>query len=92
MAAIQSPIIPIVADLIRQHPGTLSLGQGVVAYPPPGAALTELHRAFTQPQNHLYQAGPGKWDSCHRSRPNRGDGWQQHGVCERHSGDYPTGG
>ena len=27
---VQPPIIPIVADLIRAHPGTISLGQGVV--------------------------------------------------------------
>ena len=28
-----------VAALIRAHPGTISLGQGVVHYPPPQAAL-----------------------------------------------------
>jgi aspartate/methionine/tyrosine aminotransferase len=55
MTAIQTPIIPIVAELIRQHPGTISLGQGVVSYPPPPAALAQLQQVFTDPQNHLYQ-------------------------------------
>lgn len=35
MQAVQSPIIPIVGELIRQNPGTISLGQGVVSYGPP---------------------------------------------------------
>src|SRR5690349_20794086 len=30
--AVQSPVIPVVAEMIRAHPGTISLGQGVVAY------------------------------------------------------------
>ena len=37
--AMQSPIIPIVGNLVRSVPGTISLGQGVVYYgPPPGIA------------------------------------------------------
>jgi len=35
MLQVQSPIIPIVRELIARHPGTISLGQGVVHYPPP---------------------------------------------------------
>ncbi|WP_404786435.1 pyridoxal phosphate-dependent aminotransferase [Altericista sp. CCNU0014] len=35
MQAVQSPIIPIVGELIRKNPGTISLGQGVVSYGPP---------------------------------------------------------
>ena len=38
MDAVQAPIVPIVGDIIRQVPGTISLGQGVVHYPPPRAA------------------------------------------------------
>ena len=30
----QSPIIPVIADLIRSSPGTISLGQGVVGTDP----------------------------------------------------------
>ena len=39
MEAVQSPVVPMVADLIRETPGTISLGQGVVCYGPPEAAL-----------------------------------------------------
>jgi aspartate/methionine/tyrosine aminotransferase len=45
MQAVQDPIIPILADWIRQHPGTISLGQGVVYYGPPESALAAA-RAF----------------------------------------------
>ena len=39
MDGVQAPIIPVVGDIIRQVPGTISLGQGVVHYgPPPEAA------------------------------------------------------
>jgi aspartate/methionine/tyrosine aminotransferase len=59
MQAIQSPIIPIVAEWIRQTPGTISLGQGVVNYPPPEGAIVALTQAFANPQNHKYQAVEG---------------------------------
>ncbi len=59
MQAIQSPIIPIVGEWIRQTPGTISLGQGVVNYPPPPAVWEQIRRAFEQPQNHKYQAVEG---------------------------------
>ena len=42
MGAVQSPVVPIVADLIRETPGTISLGQGVVCYGPPEAALRNV--------------------------------------------------
>jgi aspartate/methionine/tyrosine aminotransferase len=59
MQAIQSPIIPIVAEWIRQTPGTISLGQGVVNYPPPESAIAALTQAFANSQNHKYQAVEG---------------------------------
>ncbi|MBE9030926.1 pyridoxal phosphate-dependent aminotransferase [filamentous cyanobacterium LEGE 11480] len=59
MQAIQSPIIPIVGEWIRQTPGTISLGQGVVSYAPPPEAMTAISRAFEHPQNHKYQAVEG---------------------------------
>jgi aspartate/methionine/tyrosine aminotransferase len=59
MSQIQAPIIPIVAELIRQHPGIISLGQGVVAYPPPPAAFAQLQQVFADPKNHLYQPVQG---------------------------------
>lgn len=55
MTAIQSPIIPIVAQWIRQSPGTISLGQGVVNYGPPPTALAAIVPAFADANNHRYQ-------------------------------------
>jgi aspartate/methionine/tyrosine aminotransferase len=55
LAAVQSPIIPVVADLIRAHPGTISLGQGVVNYGPPPAALEQIAPFLADPANHKYQ-------------------------------------
>src|SRR5438093_284653 len=45
MHAVQSPIIPVVAELIRKHPGTIALRPGVGSYGPPPAALTPKTRA-----------------------------------------------
>jgi aspartate/methionine/tyrosine aminotransferase len=59
LAAVQSPIIPVVADLIRTHPGTISLGQGVVNYGPPPAALDQIARFLAEPANHKYQPVAG---------------------------------
>lgn len=59
MQAVQTPIIPVVADLIRQHPGTISLGQGVVYYGPPEAAIAQIGGFMQQPANHRYQAVQG---------------------------------
>ena len=42
MSAVQSPVVPVVADLIRATPGTISLGQGVVCYGPPDSALRNV--------------------------------------------------
>lgn len=55
VAQMQEPIIPIVADLIRQNPGTISLGQGVVYYPPPPQIHSALEPFFQDPNLHKYQ-------------------------------------
>ncbi|MCY4171880.1 MAG: hypothetical protein OXF08_09830 [Bacteroidetes bacterium] len=39
MLSVQMPVMGFVADLMMENPGTLSLGQGVVHYPPPLSAL-----------------------------------------------------
>ena len=57
--AVQSPIIPVIADLIRRHPGTISLGQGVVGYGPPPAAVEQIARFLGEPANHKYQPVAG---------------------------------
>ena len=46
MDAVQSPIIPIIGAMIRQTPGTISLGQGVVHYGPPQAAVDAVREAL----------------------------------------------
>lgn len=59
MAAVQAPAIPIVADLIRANPGTISLGQGVVGYGPPPEAIERLGTFLADPENHKYQPVQG---------------------------------
>jgi len=59
MDAVQPPIVQIVGELIRQTPGTISLGQGVVHYGPPRAALDAIRHALAQPATHEYQDGLG---------------------------------
>lgn len=59
MQAVQSPIIPIVAGLIRSCPGTISLGQGVVSYGPPRSALDQMARFLDDPENHKYKPVQG---------------------------------
>jgi aspartate/methionine/tyrosine aminotransferase len=55
MEAVQTPIIPVVADLIRRHPGTISLGQGVVYYGPPPQAEQKIAEFFRTPDIHKYK-------------------------------------
>ncbi|MBE9047438.1 pyridoxal phosphate-dependent aminotransferase [Pleurocapsales cyanobacterium LEGE 10410] len=59
MERVQLPLIPVVGKLIRQHPGTISLGQGVVGYPPPERAIASLQSFLARSDNHLYQAVGG---------------------------------
>ena len=59
MDRVQLPLIPVVNELIAHHPGTISLGQGVVNYPPPPQAIASLQSFLAQPNNHLYQAVTG---------------------------------
>jgi aspartate/methionine/tyrosine aminotransferase len=52
--AVQTPIIPVVGELIRAHPGTVSLGQGVVHYGPPREALDGIAHFLNDPNAHKY--------------------------------------
>lgn len=54
MESVQSPIIPIVGEWIRQHPGTISLGQGVVGYGPPPEAQAQLADFMGPKGHHIY--------------------------------------
>lgn len=54
MSAIQPPIIPVIGEMIKTHPGTISLGQGVAYYGPPPKAWQRLASFFDDPANHKY--------------------------------------
>lgn len=59
MAGVDTPIIPTIAAMVRAHPGTISLGQGVVNYGPPADALSALPHLMADSQLHKYQAVMG---------------------------------
>ena len=59
MAAVDLPIIPTIADLVRANPGTISLGQGVVNYGPPVDVAAALRPLREQPALQKYQAVSG---------------------------------
>jgi len=59
MDGVQTPIVQVIGDLIRQVPGTISLGQGVVHYGPPAAALDAAREALGNPETHEYHNGAG---------------------------------
>ncbi len=59
MGAVQPPIIPIVGEMVRNRPGTISLGQGVAYYGPPPGAIESLRDFLAEPQNHRYGAAQG---------------------------------
>ncbi|MQA30578.1 MAG: pyridoxal phosphate-dependent aminotransferase [Luteitalea sp.] len=62
MDRIQAPIVPVIGALIRQVPGTISLGQGVVHYGPPAAVVDAVRQALSTPAVHQYDdvAGLGE--------------------------------
>jgi aspartate/methionine/tyrosine aminotransferase len=62
LRAVQPPIVPIIGSWIRQTPGTISLGQGMVAYGPPPQALAAVRDFGHDPEHHRY--GP-----VHGTRP-----------------------
>ena len=59
MQRVDSPIIPTIAKLVRDNPGTISLGQGVVNYGPPVQAVAELPALMGDTQLNKYQAVGG---------------------------------
>ena len=54
LAAVQAPVIPTVGRWIAATPGTISLGQGVVAYPPPREAVDAARAFGSTPVEHRY--------------------------------------
>src|SRR5882762_3085694 len=62
MKSVQSPVIPIIAEWIRARPGTISLGQGVVNYSPPKAAMDAIANFAADAENHKYKPVHGMPD------------------------------
>ena len=54
ITSVQTPIIPVIGEWTRNTPGTLSLGQGMVSYPPPSAAMQAIRNFGSRPEEHLY--------------------------------------
>jgi aspartate/methionine/tyrosine aminotransferase len=59
MLAVDTPIIPAVAALVRENPGTISLGQGVVNYGPPEEAIAAIPSLMSDVQLNKYQSVMG---------------------------------
>ena len=59
MQSVQTPIIPVVGELIRSNPGTISLGQGVAYYGPPVEAVEYIQRFLADEENHKYRLVQG---------------------------------
>ncbi|MBT9317061.1 pyridoxal phosphate-dependent aminotransferase [Leptothoe spongobia TAU-MAC 1115] len=59
MQSIQTPIIPLIKELIKNNPGTIPLDQGVVSYSPPNTAIAAIQDFLAHPQEHKYQATIG---------------------------------
>lgn len=59
MDQVQSPLITVVGEMIAQSSGTISLGQGVVFYPPPKEAIDQISNFLETPKNHLYKSVVG---------------------------------
>ena len=59
MDRVDTPIIPTIAALVRDNPGTISLGQGVVSYGPPADAVAALPALMADVQLNKYQAVSG---------------------------------
>ncbi len=58
-AQVQLPIIPTVAGWIAETPGTISLGQGVVHYGPPRAAIEAIPEFLGSFPHHRYVPDEG---------------------------------
>ncbi len=59
MQAVQGAIIPLVGELASRTPGTISLGQGIVAFPPPPQVFESLREISEDLDYHQYGAVEG---------------------------------
>ena len=60
IAAVQTPVIPVVSRWIAETPGTVSLGQGVVSWGPPPEAIEALHAFPADDLDHRYGLVEGR--------------------------------
>jgi aspartate/methionine/tyrosine aminotransferase len=56
IASVDTPVVPAIAALVRDNPGTISLGQGVVNYGPPREAIAALPGLMGDVALNKYQA------------------------------------
>jgi aspartate/methionine/tyrosine aminotransferase len=73
MAAVDTPIIPTIAAFVRNNPGTISLGQGVVNYGPPAQAISALPSMMGDGSLHKYlgvSGHPGLIEAIHNKLAN----------------------
>ena len=56
IASVDTPVMPAIAALVRDNPGTISLGQGVVNYGPPSEAIAALPGLMVDVALNKYQA------------------------------------
>lgn len=54
MATVEDAVIPYVNALVRKYPDTVSLGQGVVHYPPPPSVAQAVKKLMNKKEYHLY--------------------------------------
>jgi aspartate/methionine/tyrosine aminotransferase len=54
LAAVQTPVIPIISRWTAETPGTISLGQGIVGYGPPPEAIEAARRFGGALDDHRY--------------------------------------
>jgi aspartate/methionine/tyrosine aminotransferase len=59
ITGVDMPIIPTIAAMVRESPGCISLGQGVVNYGPPPQALAAIQEMSVEAGDHKYQAVSG---------------------------------
>ena len=68
MEGVDTPIIPTIAAFVRNNPGTISLGQGVVNYGPPPQAIAALPSLMVDGSLHKYlgvSGHPGFIEAIH---------------------------
>ena len=54
LKAVQAPVIPIISTWIAETPDTISLGQGIVSYGPPAAAIDAARHFGGAADDHRY--------------------------------------